>query len=140
MTEENKAESIPEHSHDEMYLVSQHMAGNGPDYESCHHCGFIKVPEIDRLNANLISKSEALEYIKAQSIKEFRALQRADAENTLLKYQNQRMREALEKIASEFPEHGMSPRPGKFLMGHPDEIVECDAQRIAKEALKEVKE
>lgn len=35
------------HSHDSMYLVT-HL-GDGVVYESCHHCSFIRVPELETL-------------------------------------------------------------------------------------------
>lgn len=67
MTEETpQAQQIPEHSHDEMYLVYHHR-GRVPgetDYLSCHHCGFIKVPKLADLTAQLAeekAKSSRLE-------------------------------------------------------------------------------
>ncbi len=52
MSEETKhtsaesAQSIPAHPHDDFYLVYHVRGGNGPNYFSCHHCGFIKVPAL----------------------------------------------------------------------------------------------
>lgn len=60
MTEENKSEQAPEHSHDSMYLVWHHQSGIGPDYESCHHCSFIRVPEIESLKSQNQRMREAL--------------------------------------------------------------------------------
>jgi hypothetical protein len=53
MTTEKDIGQCLAHSHDEMYLVSHHMAGSGVDYFSCHHCGFIRVPELDQLKAEV---------------------------------------------------------------------------------------
>ena len=60
---EDKTYMVPDHSHDELYLVYHVRGGQGPNYFSCHHCGFIKVPALDESRALVRELVEALEKI-----------------------------------------------------------------------------
>lgn len=58
-----KASSVPPHPHDEMYLVFNFRNGDGPDYFSCHHCRFIKVPEIATLQGRVKEFEDEIERV-----------------------------------------------------------------------------
>lgn len=64
----SEAQEEPSHSHDEMYLVWHHRAGNGPDYFSCHHCGFIKVPLLAAKGQEIVELLKCLEHYKPIAI------------------------------------------------------------------------
>jgi hypothetical protein len=52
---------VSSHSHDEMYLIWHHLGhSGGPDYFSCHHCGFIKVPDLDKLKSLAVELVDAI--------------------------------------------------------------------------------
>ncbi len=60
MSEELKPDSVQAHSHASMYMVFHVRNGDGPNYESCHHCGFIRVPDLQKRDMKIREMSNLL--------------------------------------------------------------------------------
>lgn len=78
MSDEMKPQTeVYQHSHDPMYLVSHRGGGKEyPDYESCHHCSFISVPEIEKLQSRIKELEEKLNRSEIENGNSFSNTQR----------------------------------------------------------------